>query len=131
MANNENLKPIKKGELSKEEAKRRGSNGGKKSVQKKRKIKKIKEYLEIGLSLAIQDKNGNTYSRKEAGVIKLIERYIKGDPKAFDTVVQLLGENPAQKFEVTNKTPQIVVANQADADLIQQIQNVKTNENVL
>ena len=31
MANSENLKPVKKGDLTKEEAKRRGSNGGKKS----------------------------------------------------------------------------------------------------
>lgn len=35
------------------------------------------------------------------------------------------------KQEVTNKTPQIVVANQSDADLIKEIQNVKINEDVL
>lgn len=99
MANNENLKPLN--ELCKEDAKKIQSKGGKARAKKIKKTKKIKEYLEIGLELAISDKQGNTYSRKEAGVLKLIERYIKGDPKAFDTVVELLGEKPATKQELT------------------------------
>ena len=115
----ENLKPIR----TEKEARIKGQNGGIKSGQKRRELKTIKEYLKIGLDIDIQDKNGNTFSRKEAGVLKLIERYIKGDPKAFDTVVELLGENPAKKLEVTNTTPQIVVANQSDADILQRIAN--------
>lgn len=99
MANNENLKPLN--ELSKEDAKKIRSKGGKARAKKIKETKKIKEYLEIGLELPISDKQGNTYSRKEAGVLKLIERYEKGDPKAFDTVVELLGEKPATKQEVS------------------------------
>lgn len=45
MANNENLKPIKKGELSNEEAKKRGSNGGKKSGQVRRERANFKNIL--------------------------------------------------------------------------------------
>ena len=45
MANNENLKPIKKGELSKEELKKRQSNGGKKSGQVRRERANFKNIL--------------------------------------------------------------------------------------
>ena len=38
----------------------------------------------------------------------MVERYVKGDQKAFDTVVELLGEKPALKQEITNTTPQKV-----------------------
>lgn len=45
MANNENLRPIKKGELSNEEAKKRGSKGGKKSGQVRRERANFKNIL--------------------------------------------------------------------------------------
>ena len=45
MANEKNLKPIKKGELTKEEAKKRGSNGGKRSVEARRENKLIKDRI--------------------------------------------------------------------------------------
>lgn len=50
MANSENLKPIKKGQLTKEEAKRRGSNGGKKSVIKRREYKAYREAAAMALA---------------------------------------------------------------------------------
>ena len=129
MANNENLKPLT--ELCKEDAKAIRSKGGKARAKKIKKLKRIREYLEQGLNIDIQDKQGNIYSRKEAGVLKLIERYVKGDPKAFDTVVELLGENPAKKFEFKGAIPQVVVATEQDAELIRKIQNVKADENLL
>lgn len=45
MANEENLKPIRKGELTKEEAKKRGSNGGKKSAEARREKRLIKDRI--------------------------------------------------------------------------------------
>lgn len=51
MANQDNLIPIKKGELSNEEAKRRGSMGGKRSVEVKKEKKNIKQGLEIVLGI--------------------------------------------------------------------------------
>lgn len=50
MANSENLKPIKKGELTKEEAKKRGSNGGKKSAIKRKEYKAYREAAEMALA---------------------------------------------------------------------------------
>lgn len=45
MANDQNLKPIKKGELSKDEAKRRGSKGGKASAKARMERKLIKDRI--------------------------------------------------------------------------------------
>ena len=45
MANNENLQPIQKGQLSKEELKKRQSNGGKKSGEVRRQRKQFQESL--------------------------------------------------------------------------------------
>ncbi len=45
MANEKNLKPFKKGDVSSEEAKKRGSKGGKKSVENKKKRKLFKETI--------------------------------------------------------------------------------------
>lgn len=42
-----------------------------------------------------------------------------------------LGWKDKTEQEITNTTPQIVVANQADADILKQIADVKINENIL
>lgn len=129
MANNENLRPFTS-EQSREEAKKNGQKGGIASGKSRREKKKIKEYLEIALDIAIKDKNGNEYTRKEAGVLKLVERYVKGDQKAFDTVVELLGEKPALKQEITNTTPQIVVANEKDLKALEELKNADINKRI-
>lgn len=51
--NTKNLKPIKT--LSKEEAKKRGRAGGKKSVEARRKRKALKEQMQMLLELPVQD----------------------------------------------------------------------------
>ena len=53
MANIENLKPIET--LSKEEAKKRGSKGGKASVKARRERKAMKEQLEMLLKLPLKN----------------------------------------------------------------------------
>lgn len=129
MANNENLRPFTS-EQSREEAKKNGQKGGIASGEARRERKKIKEYLEIALTSAIKDKQGNEYTRLEAGVLKLVERYVKGDQKAFDTVVELLGEKPALKQEITNTTPQIVVANETDLKALEELKNADINKGI-
>ena len=129
MANRENLKPFTS-EQSHDEAVKNGQKGGIKSGEARRERKKIKEYLEIALASAIKDKQGNEYTRLEAGVLKLVERYVKGDQKAFDTVVELLGEKPALKQEITNTTPQIVVANETDLKALEELKNADINKGI-
>lgn len=88
MANIDNLKPYKKGELSSEEAKKRGSKGGKKSVESRRARKTLKEELELLLSM---DDSQNKIS------LALIDKAIKGDIKAFEVIRDTIGEKPTEK----------------------------------
>lgn len=55
------------------------------------------------------------------------------DPKLALEYLKLRDEDFSTKFkqEVSSTTPQIIVANQADADILQKIADVKPNENVL
>ena len=94
MANNENLKPIKKGELTSEEAKRRGSNGGKKSVEVRRARKTLREDLLVMLS------TGDTQEKIN---LALIKQAMKGNIKAFAILRDTIGEMPASKQEITGK----------------------------
>ena len=57
MANEQNLRPIRKGQLSKEEAKKRGKNGGKKSAQVRRERKMLRQVAEEKLTEIMS--NGN------------------------------------------------------------------------
>ena len=103
MAKTDNLKyfGITKPVLSHEEAQKNGSLGGKKSGEKKREMKKFKEYLEIALQRVVKDRDGNEHTYKEVGAIKLAEKYVQGDLKAQELVLKLSGEMPSDKTEIT------------------------------
>lgn len=102
MPNEQNLKPIKKGELSKEEAKKRGSIGGKKSVEARREKKLLKEELMLLLA------QGNTQAKIS---LALIEEAIKGNVKAFEVIRDTIGEKPVNKQEVTGVSGMNVIIN--------------------
>lgn len=92
MANNENLKPIQKGQLSKDELKKRQSNGGKKSGEVRRARKTLKEDLLFMLS------TGDT---QEQVNLALIKQALKGNIKAFLAIRDTIGEMPVTKQEIT------------------------------
>lgn len=92
----------------------------KKSTQKKIEKKELKALLEIALTLP----NEETGEINQIAITNsLIEQAIKGNVNAYITIRDTLGEKPTEKHEITNKTPQIVVASQADADLLKKIDN--------
>lgn len=99
MANEKNLKPIKKGELSKEEAKKRGSKGGKRSVQVRRERKTMKEMLDYLLQQDITNKQGETKNTLEVMMTAQIKEAIKGNTKAAQFVRDTIGEMPTQKID--------------------------------
>ncbi len=99
MANAKNLKPIQKGELSKEEAKRRGSSGGIKSGEARRKKATFKKILDS--MLYIEDAEGLTPAEKIC--MEVINSAINGNLKAFVLIRDSLGEAPTTKNEVTCK----------------------------
>lgn len=93
MANEKNLRPFRKGELSKEEATKRGSKGGKKSVQKRRERKALKEQLLLLLE------NGNA---QEELCTSLLEKALSGDVRAFEVIRDTIGEKPVDKVAQTD-----------------------------
>lgn len=101
MANEQNLKPIKKGELSKEELKKRQSNGGKKSGEARRAKKTMREMLDYLLEKEITNKAGEKASTQEAITVSLINQALKGNVKAWEVIRDTLGEKPTDKQEIT------------------------------
>lgn len=118
MANNENLKPIKKGELSSEEAKKRGSNGGKKSAIVRKQKKEFKELFIELLSYDIEKFTTNDDILEKLAEInplfsskidvktviaaQVIKRAINGDLTAISMLKTQIGEDPIQEINQTN-----------------------------
>ena len=86
--NEQNLKPIRKGELTKEEAKKRGSNGGKKSAEVRREKKLIRE--------RILEKIGE--SDWDEMIDGVIER-AKNSDKGFEILRDTIGEKPIERTQ--------------------------------
>ena len=89
-AQTDNLKPIKKGQLSSEEAKAGGSAGGKASVQARREKKIIRE--EILKAMSETD-----WQEMIANVIMRA----KESDKAFEVLRDTIGQKPVEKVENT------------------------------
>lgn len=115
MANIENLKPIET--LSKEEAKKRGSKGGKASVKSRRQRKAMKEQLEILLNLPLKDKNlkeeisnlgveEKDIDNQMAMTIALYQEAIRGNTKAYELIRDTIGEKPIE--QVQNLNPPVI-----------------------
>lgn len=90
MANEQNLKPIRKGDLSNEELKKRQSNGGKKSAEVRRERKLIKE--------RILERMGE--DDWDAMIDNLIAE-AKDNVKGFETLRDTIGEKPSEKVDLS------------------------------
>ena len=111
--NEQNLRPIQKGQLSKEELKKRQSNGGKKSGQVRRERKAFKESLlmllemkapeQIGVQIKktlpkLKDKDLNY---QNAILVSLLQQAIKGNTKAVEIIRDTIGEKPKEVVEIS------------------------------
>ncbi|MBP5461981.1 MAG: hypothetical protein J6Y20_07640 [Lachnospiraceae bacterium] len=112
MANEQNLKPIQKGELSKEEAKRRGRKGGIASGIARRKKCASRKYLKELLAMTPEITQAEEKMMKRVGIeapegidneylmtIALLAKARSGDLRAYDMVHEYLGEDPHTLFE--------------------------------
>lgn len=120
MANNENLRPIKKGELSSEEAKRRGSRGGINSGKARRQKKLLKELMmefgalelpqgELRTSMAGLGVADEELTNDMAMVIGQYQAATKGNPSAATFIRDTKGEKPVEKTESTLIAPKPLV----------------------
>lgn len=90
MANEQNLKPIRKGDLSSEELKKRQRNGGKASVKARRENKLLKD--------AILERMG------EADWDEMVDALIgraKETDKAFEILRDTIGQKPSEKVDLS------------------------------
>lgn len=94
-----NLKPIKKGQLSKEESKERSSNGGKKSGEVRRSLKEIREWAEQNLFREIGSDKTPLY---EMLFKKLEQLCSKGNIKAIEMLLNYSGLKPVDRVENIN-----------------------------
>lgn len=92
MANEQNLKPIRKGDLSKEELKKRQSNGGKKSADARRENKLIRE--------RILERMGE--SDWDTMIDNLIQR-ASNDTKSFEVLRDTIGQKPVEQLELSSR----------------------------
>ncbi len=115
MANIENLKPIKT--LSSEEAKKRGSKGGKASVKAKRERKAMREQLEMLLNLPIKDIkiqkkvtdlgiSSSEINNQMAMTVALYQEALLGNTKAYELIRDTIGEKPVE--QVKNLNPPVI-----------------------
>ena len=90
MANEQNLKPFKKGEISSEVAKKNGSLGGKKKAENKKQEKIFQK--------AIAERMG--YDDFNEMIDNLIKRAKKMD-KSFEVLRDTMGQKPIEHIETT------------------------------
>lgn len=116
--NEQNLKPIKKGQLTKDELKKRASNGGKKSAKVRREKKLFKElFIElldydiekftINEDLLNKLAELNPIFAKNIDVktvmsAQIIKKALLGDLSAIAMIRQQIGEEPTQQINQTN-----------------------------
>ena len=86
-----NLKPVR----STADAQVRGSAGGRKSGESRRKKKELRERLELLLKTK---KDGLTVA--DALVMALVEKGLTGDVRAFEVIRDTLGQKPANRVEL-------------------------------
>jgi len=94
MANEKNLKPIKKGQLSKEEAKKRGAAGARKREEKKAKERIFAESIKQML----------TDDDWREIILNAIER-AKDSDKAFEVIRDTLGQKPKDQVALETEIP--------------------------
>lgn len=97
-----NLKPIQKGGLSNEEAKKRGAKGGLKRGENIKRNNSMKEMLNYLLDKDIENKDGDKVNTLEALMIAQIKEALKGNTKAVQFIRDTIGELPTQNVVATN-----------------------------
>ena len=104
MANEKNLKKFKKGDVSHDEAVRRGSLGGKTRAKNIKKRKTLREMLEILLEKQIENpyEKGKKQTTLEAISVSLIQKALLGNVKAFEVLRDTIGQKPVEKVEVNS-----------------------------
>lgn len=107
----DNLIPFN--ELTEEEQRKMASNGGKASVEVRRKKRLIKEQLELLLKLPLKDKSAidklkalgiepEEIDNQMAMVISIWNKALRGDIQAFNSIRDTIGEKPIEVQQIVD-----------------------------
>ena len=111
MANIKNLKPFKKGQISREQAVINGRKGGIRSAKVKKERKTCKEILQMiseftpktevveSLKKIFPELKNDDITYKTVMTLKQMEKALKGDTEAFKVCRDTMGEKPTDKVE--------------------------------
>lgn len=120
MANEQNLIPFTSNQ-SREEAKKNGSKGGKKSGEVRRQRKAMKEQMEMLLSLPFKPSEGLNFIKnlgieednidnQMALIVALYSKALKGDVQAFNTIREVTQDdktvNQEERVQIINDLPE-------------------------
>ena len=117
MDGRDNLIPCR----TKEEAKERGTNGGVKSGEARRKKKLLRELLNELMEKKnnlMLDENGDPMTNAAIMAVKAIDAASGGDWKAWELVRDTAGQKPIEKVMVA----------EVEADVVEQIENMVTGK---
>ena len=92
----DNLIPTNK--RSKEEARRLGAKGGRKSGEVRRQKKLLKDCLDELLQREWENRQGEKMSGSEAISVAVFKKALAGDMKAFEIVRDTSGQKPIEKI---------------------------------
>jgi hypothetical protein len=96
-----NLKPFQKGQLSSEEAVKRGSNGGKKSAEVRRTRHLFSNMFNNLLELEVPDEKNGLITTKQKIAVEIVRKAQKGDLDAFKIIRDSIGETPKTEINTT------------------------------
>lgn len=124
MANEKNLKP--QNTRTKSEQRKIAQKGGIASGKARLAKKTAREYAIAALEATTKDNEGKLITLKDVMIQKVIAKAIKeGDLNAVKYIVELIGESPSQKIEVTGKDGKDLVSSKTDAELEQEIAELR------
>lgn len=95
-----NLKPNTRENRTKEEQKKIATKGGIASGKARREKKTLRQCLEILLERTLKDKKGIEITGAEAVSLKVFEKALKGDIRAFEVLRDTAGQKPVEKVQM-------------------------------
>ena len=112
--NEQNLKPS--GYKFTDEDRKKAKRARQENLLKKKAFSEIFDAL---LGKTVKDKKGEEITVAEAMAMKMVEKAMKGDTKAFEVVRDTNGQMPVQK----------VVMSEVDPNVISEVEEMVTGEN--
>lgn len=108
--NDQNLKPIRKGDLTIEQSRERARNGGKRSVEVRKAKKTLAELFTAWADNEVKDKDklllkslgidDKDATNKALLIVPIIKNITKGDTKTLQLAIELLSEDKRKEKEI-------------------------------